>query len=124
MINVGEAELICDLAETYHIYDYRSLPIKTVGIFAYGLGEDSRIKTKLRGGERVSISQMLAIACDRLSFIAWSKTKSAERGEDIPPSIHEMMYPAEISQGDDALVFDSIEEFEKARKAVFGRKGE
>lgn len=43
MINTDEDALICDFAETYHIYDYRSLPLHMAGIFACGLRPDSRI---------------------------------------------------------------------------------
>lgn len=44
MIHLSEDTLICDLAETYHIYDYRSLPLKTVATLSAGLREDSRIR--------------------------------------------------------------------------------
>ena len=44
MIDFDEAALICDLAETYHIYDYRSLPVQTVATLSAGLRDNSRIK--------------------------------------------------------------------------------
>ncbi len=34
MIAVDEDALVCDLAETYGIYDYRQLPITRVAVFA------------------------------------------------------------------------------------------
>ena len=37
MIKQDEDALICDLAETYRIYDYRQLPLLQVAVFAYGL---------------------------------------------------------------------------------------
>lgn len=43
MMNISEDALICDLAETYHIYDMRSLPLRTVATLSAGLREDSRI---------------------------------------------------------------------------------
>lgn len=44
MMNLSEDALICDLAETYHIYDYRSLPLQLVATLSAGLRENSRIK--------------------------------------------------------------------------------
>ena len=49
MIRFDEDALICDLAETYHIYDYRSLPVKLVATLSAGLRDDSRIKLKAAG---------------------------------------------------------------------------
>jgi len=46
MIKLDENALICDFAETYHIYDYRQLPPTRVAVFACGLRDDSRIKMK------------------------------------------------------------------------------
>lgn len=34
MLNLSEDALICDFAETYHIYDYRSLPLRLVATLA------------------------------------------------------------------------------------------
>ena len=44
MIQTDEDALICDLAETYGIFDYRQLPADQVAVFAFGLRDDSRIK--------------------------------------------------------------------------------
>lgn len=49
MINIDEDALMCDLAETYHIYNYRSLPCKMVATFSCGLRNSSRIKMKMAG---------------------------------------------------------------------------
>lgn len=46
MIQTDEDALICDLAETYQIYDYRQLPAYQVAVFSYGLRDDSRIKVR------------------------------------------------------------------------------
>ena len=44
MIAADEEALICDLAETYNIYDYRSLSPRMAAVFSCGLRDDSRIK--------------------------------------------------------------------------------
>src|SRR5699024_11907585 len=49
MIQLDEDALICDLAETYQIYDYRQLPPTRVAVFSIGLRDDSRIKMKASG---------------------------------------------------------------------------
>ena len=41
MIATDEDALICDFAETYHIYDYRSLDVEYAATLAYGLRDDS-----------------------------------------------------------------------------------
>ena len=121
MIHVGEPELICDLAETYHIYDYRSLPIRTVGIFCIGLGEDSRIKTKLRGGERISNNRLLSMVFDRLNFLAWCRTEGAENGTNKPEPIHDILYPSFVPNKE-TVTFDSADDYNKARKRILERK--
>ena len=54
MIRLDRDALICDLAETYHIYDMRSLPLQTVATLSAGLRDDSRIKMKAGGVNTVS----------------------------------------------------------------------
>ena len=54
MLNLDKDALLCDLAETYHIYDYKSLPCKMVATFSCGLRADSRIKMKIAGIEPIS----------------------------------------------------------------------
>ena len=49
MVIADEEALICDFAETYGIYDYRKLPLKTAAILASGLRDNSRIKIKMSG---------------------------------------------------------------------------
>ena len=49
MIEFDEDALICDLAETYHIFDYRSLPVQLVATLSVGLRDNSRIKMRAAG---------------------------------------------------------------------------
>ncbi len=41
MISRDEDALICDLAETYQIYNYKSLPARLVATLSVGLRDDS-----------------------------------------------------------------------------------
>lgn len=78
MLAIDRNALICDLAETYQIYDYRSLPAHLVATFSAGLRENSRIQKKIRG-EKLSYEQsLLAMIYDILAGYMWS-------GEGDPP---------------------------------------
>lgn len=52
MIATDEDALICDLAETYHVFDYRGLPLKTAAALASGLRNDARIFEIIRLQEK------------------------------------------------------------------------
>ena len=51
MLKKDEEALICDFAETYHIYDYKRLPLTTVAALAVGLRENSRLKMAMNEAE-------------------------------------------------------------------------
>lgn len=69
MISTCEQELICDLAETYHIFDYRSLPVKMVATLSAGLRDDSRSKLKLKNEKYPPEIAIMAMIVDRLAVI-------------------------------------------------------
>ena len=69
MIKLDEDALICDLAETYHIYDYRSLPLKTVATLSAGLRDDSRIKLEAAEASVGLDTVILAAIADNLTML-------------------------------------------------------
>lgn len=75
MIDYDEESLICDLAETYQIYDYRSLPLRLVATLSAGLGDNSRIMKKRRGFNASLDTILLAIIADRLNIVITGKTE-------------------------------------------------
>ena len=83
MSATGEDELICDFAETYHILDWRGLPINLAAILAAGLPENSRIKMKIRGDQATVDQILLARICDLLSEWVWAFSKNANHPESI-----------------------------------------
>lgn len=108
--------MICDLAETYGIYDFRSLPARTVATLACGLRENSRIKMKL-SGEDIAFEQMMLINIyDRLNWLAWSKTKAAQDGGDPPRSLLNAIMGTE--EKEEKFGFSSGEEFERYRESI------
>ena len=115
MVKADEDALICDMAETYHIYDWRKLPIRYVATLACGLPDDSRIKRKL-SGQTISVDTMLmAIIADGVNFLVWSKTKDAEKNRNRPKSLFEQLTKPDSEK---ASGFNTIEEFEAARAKI------
>lgn len=125
MMNLDEDALICDLAETYQIYDYKQLPLNQVAVFAYGLRDDSRIK-QIMSDQIVSLEiTLLANIVDRLSISLWLQTKDGQKGVNRPTSIAEMLTKNNKEERDerDYLVFESGEDFENYRKSLLAKTG-
>lgn len=116
MIKLDEDALICDLAETYHIYDYRQLPATKVAVFSFGLRDNSRIKKKLSNQPIDFDRLLLAGISDKLSYILWSKTKDGAKGRNKPKSILEML--TDPKKQSNQLAFHSGEEFEQMRARI------
>ena len=115
MINLDEDALICDLAETYHILDYKELSPKLVATLSCGLSDDSRIKRKIADRRLTLGETMTAAILDKLSQILWTKTKDAQQNRNRPKSILEALEkPPERKY----KTFSSIEEFEKKRAEI------
>lgn len=109
MIYVSEDSLICDLAETYKIYDYKSIPQSTVAVLAAGLPDDSRIKMRL-SDRRVSTQQMLlAMIIDELNILAWQNSRKKGRR---PRSFFKAITTPE-KEKDELMAFSDPEDYEK-----------
>ena len=78
MIATDNDALICDMAETYKVFDLRALPVPMLATLAAGLRDDSRIKIKLSGARAATDTLLLASIADALNFLAWAKTKAAQ----------------------------------------------
>ena len=116
MLNTDEDAVICDLAETYHIYDYRSLPLNMVATFCYGLGQNSRIKRKLSNMEYTTTELLLMNISDYLSILVWQNTADGQKGINKPKLLTEQLH-----KKDNAKAFSSVEEFELTRQALIRR---
>ena len=125
MIALDEDALICDLAETYQIYDYKQLPLNQVAVFAYGLRDDSRIKQMMSDQIVPLETTLLASIVDRLSLSLWLQTKDGQKGVNRPASIADQLIKRDKSENDgkDYLVFESGEDFENYRKALLAKTG-
>ena len=118
MLRKCRNELICDFAETYHIYELGSLPLSTVAILADGLRENSRTKMKLTGARVAPDLLLLAHAVDRLGLLLWKDTKDGRRNRNRPESFVEMMLGESNSKKRKADAFNSFEDFERARNRI------
>ena len=125
MIVEGEDELTCDLAEYYHIIDWRALvesgQLKPtiLATLSIGLCEDSRIKRKL-SNRNITLDQMLlAVVADRLGVLIWQKTKDGHKNRNHPKSIYKALSGQE-KQKEELMAFETPEEFEKWLKSKEG----
>ena len=117
MLDLDEEALICDLAETYGIFDMESLPVQTVATLSIGLRGDSRIKLAAAGRKLGTTDALLATVADYLAMIFWTKTKDGQKGRNRPKSIREALENG--NKKDNEIVgFESVEEFEQAREAL------
>ena len=116
MIHTDENALICDLAETYHIFNYKELPVNTVATLSVGLNEDSRIKKKLRNVQDIPTYIVNAFIIDALNILIWQNTLDGSKGENKPESILKKITGE--SEDKDTLSFASGDDFEKHRKEL------
>lgn len=112
--------MICDLAETYHIYDYRGLPVQTLATLVCGLRSNSRVKMKMSGMTIDMNTLLLASITDRTGLLVWAQTKDGRDGINRPKSIVEsLLHPDGEAQPDNEIMtFSSIEDFEQTRKNI------
>lgn len=118
MINLDEDAVICDLAETYHILNYRELSPILVAALCIGLSDDSRIKRKVSKRRLTMTETLLAAAVDHLAQLVYCKTKDARHGRNKPKSILEMLEHPKEKEIKNYMVFKSVDAFEKRREMI------
>ena len=117
MIRVDKMALICDLAETYQIYDVKSFPARYIAMLACGLKADSRIKTKMAGVELLPPNSLLhAIIADELKAIRYWLMGDKNNKPVFVTDIMENGLPEKEFKG-----FDTAEEFNKWRDGILER---
>ena len=112
MIETDESALICDFAETYHIYDYRALPVSYAATLAYGLRGDSRIRLKLgEVKEEVPCFISAAKAADCLALFVNSLR---EEPEECPALLTDIIYGRGQKEEKKKTSYSSGEDFRNA----------
>jgi len=118
MVAKCEDELICDMAETYHVYNWRELPLRTAAILASGLPENSRTIRKL-SDEKVGLDTKLRAAIlDQLKFLAWTKTEDCQKGRNRPKSTLEALLKTQTNTR--VIGFEESGDFLAAWKRITG----
>lgn len=115
--------MVCDFAETYHIFDYKALPLRTAAALFVGLGPNTRIKRKLSGRTVDEQTALLAIIADRLGLLVWAQTKDGQHGRHKPSSIYDLLV-GNNKKHSDLRGYSTAEEFEAARAKLIGKEGE
>lgn len=112
--------MICDLAETYHIFNYRELPAKMLATLVSGLRANSRVKMKITGAKLPDNITLLAVIYDRLSQLVWMNSEDGHKNRNRPQSLYERL--TSDPESSDIMAFDTPEEFERAYAAAVGRR--
>lgn len=120
MIITDENSLICDLAETYNIYDYRKLPPFLVATLSVGLRANSRIMMKLTGMQVPLETILIGSIVDLLNGYLWAQTRDAKYNRNKPKSILDGLM-GKNNKEEGFIVFNTIEEFENERLKVLER---
>lgn len=120
MIALDRDALICDLAETYQIMDYKALPVETLAVLASGLGDKSRIAKKMSGTEIDIDRFLLAGIFDSLSILVWMKTKDSAYNRNRPESMLDLIMGTKQKETKEIEAFDSIEDLENYYRSTIG----
>lgn len=116
MIATDEDALICDLAETYHIYYMRQMPVLYIATLAMGLRHDSRIMMSVNGLKVDLKTLLLAHIADNTAINIWFKTEDGQKGVNRPKSMVEILSESKIEKPG----FDSGSDFEKEWRRITG----
>ena len=123
MLGGYREELICDLAETYGIYDYKALPVETLAVLASGLRDDSRVRQQM-GGLKVSPDTLLlAKIYDVTNYLLWAQTEDGAKGRNAPEPISNKFLIDDESTKSEYIGFRSGAEFDAAREAILKKVG-
>ena len=104
--------MICDLAETYGILNYKELSPLLVATLVIGLPPSSRIMKKIAKARLTYEESMLALIFDVLQ--AMNYKLSHRKGQEKPKSLYKKF--TEVKEKDDLRAFNSPEDYEKWRK--------
>ena len=121
-MNIDEDALICDLAETYHIYDYRSLPVQLIATLSAGLRDNSRIKMSAAGVKAPYDILLLATIADRVEAFRYGFSEDASKGINKPSSLVASILGEkdERKSKSGVIGFATPEEFEAALARIRG----
>lgn len=115
-----EDALICDMAEYYHVLNVEALPVDLYATLAAGLPAESRIMRKITKRKLTLQEELLAASLDALNFLCWAKSKDGQKNRNRPKSVYDDL-TQEKPPKEKAVVFRSVDEFEKERARIIER---
>ena len=111
--------LVCDMAETYHVLDWRSLGLPLAATLAAGLRESSRTRMALSDTPLDIDTLLLGAMTDQLQLLVWSKTKDAQHGRGRPaPVLPSLLGTAPARR---TAAFATAADYEAARTRILGQ---
>ena len=113
MIELDEDALICDLAETYRIFDYRSLPVELVATLSAGLRDNARIKLKAADSPVGLETMILAAIADNLTMLRAGFSKDSGKPFLFTEALQD-------EKKEKARGFRTVDDFEAALKRIRG----
>ena len=122
MIMLDEDAFICDMAETYQIFDYEGVPCRLLGTLASGLRDNSRIKQKMAGITTDPKTVLLASCLDTLNILVWMRTEDGQKGRNRPKPISKRFYVKEEWKKPEHPNSLTIEEFEEIRRKTLKKE--
>jgi hypothetical protein len=111
-------DLICDLAEYYHIYDYETMPPLFIATLACGLRDGSRCISALNGTKMPLETLILAGISDKLALLVWFNSKDGQKNVNRPESLVDILSGNKTEEKKQIRGFDSGAEFEAARLQI------
>lgn len=120
MLKTDEDALVCDFAETYKIYDWRSLPVRTAATLAAGLRDDARIYLKMAGVPCSFDRLLLAGVFDAVRVANWQRTKDGQTGRSKPDMVVKQILKHAQAENDAGAVeaFTDGDAFLRARERL------
>ena len=115
MIASSEDALVCDMAETYGVLDYRALPRPLAATLAAGLRDTSRSKMKLSGAHAAPDTLLLAAATDWLATLVWMQSEDGRKHRNRPKAVLAALLGGQPKPGGEVCAFDTAEEYEAER---------
>lgn len=108
--------MVCDLAQYYHVLDWRSLPLAVVGTLVQGLPMESRTMRALTGTKHDDKEILLAMITDSIRHLCWMISEDGSNGKNHPASIFDLL----VGETPKETGFDSGIEFDAAWSAIIG----
>ena len=117
MIASDEDALVCDLAETYGVFNYRALPLRTVETLCFGLSVNSRVRSRQMGLSVPLNTFLAAQTVDAIRMLCWLNSMDGEKNQNRPDTISDKLILKEPVS--DNGRFADPDEFERYREQLF-----